>query len=584
MNTIKGMVWGIVAAVVAALSFGSAMAANPASATTATGQSLSIQIDAPVDGASVPEGSFNVSGRASIGGGTSLGPAAISYVVDVSASTASPNGMDCSGDGIVDDGDQFNAGSTVGDTLDCELSGLFALNESLLGSADISVSLISFESKAKQRDVDPAVEGTQPFTEPDADTDGNGLNDIRQVGRSLTAKGGTNFDAAIAVMNASFEDRPAGERHVAYFLSDGIPQKFKTGSDSALAKAARAGTVIHTYSVGGNSTGCGTNAALGIIAAATGGTCTEVQNPAELVHMLGQPPAGIRDVAVAVDDGPSVPATLDALGNFTAAATVNGYGNHSVSATVTATDAVLTSATAQVGIVVPDPHADLSIVKTATASTVLLNENITYHLTISNAGPATATGVTVNDPLPAAVSYVSASPTQGTCSFAAPNLSCSLGTIAPGALATVTLVVRADVVGPVSNSATVAGEQPDPSANNSSSTVTVTVERRPSALTAEPAILSALSDSLLDLNLRFEARLHDGTQPLPGRPLVFTAGSRSCIGTTDLSGTAVCSLTIPRLLASVLRFGYDVDFAGDATYLSSSGHGPVVQLLSIPVF
>ncbi len=54
-------------------------------------------------------------------------------------------------------------------------------------------------------------------------------------------------------------------------------------------------------------------------------------------------------------------------------------------------------------------QADLSISKTASATPVDPLDNISYILTVSNAGPDDATGVTVTDTLPAGVSLVSAS-------------------------------------------------------------------------------------------------------------------------------------------------------------------------------
>lgn len=62
---------------------------------------------------------------------------------------------------------------------------------------------------------------------------------------------------------------------------------------------------------------------------------------------------------------------------------------------------------------VPPSAVDLAIVKTGPAS-VGLGAGITYTLTVTNNGPAAADGATVNDPVPAAISGVSASCTSAT--------------------------------------------------------------------------------------------------------------------------------------------------------------------------
>jgi hypothetical protein len=82
--------------------------------------------------------------------------------------------------------------------------------------------------------------------------------------------------------------------------------------------------------------------------------------------------------------------------------------------------------------------------------------------------------VTVHDPLPGGVSFVSAVATQGTCSGAS-TVECTLGTLAPNASATVTIVVTAGGLGPLVNRATVSSEGSDPNGSNDSSTAVTAV-------------------------------------------------------------------------------------------------------------
>ncbi len=109
-------------------------------------------------------------------------------------------------------------------------------------------------------------------------------------------------------------------------------------------------------------------------------------------------------------------------------------------------------------------EADLSIVKTFAPSAPIAGENVTYTLTVHNDGPSEAREVRVTDPLDPAVTFVEATPQQGTCAVAAHTLGCVLGTLAPGDTTTVSVVVRiaAGATAVVQNSASVTSVTPDP--------------------------------------------------------------------------------------------------------------------------
>lgn len=568
------------AALTALLASTSAFAANPGSATTSSGQTLNIQIDSPVDGATVAAGPLSVSGRVSIGDLTA--DASVLYVMDNSLSLQSPRNLDCNGDGVVNAGDDLTGEGRIGDVLDCEVSGVIALNNSLSAVVGLEAGLISFAGAAVQRDVNFQLAGVQAFTAVNADNDSNGVGDIEQAVRGLPYNSGTNFNVALAAMNTAFATRPAGELHVAFFLSDGAGS-LSTGPATPLGMAAAAGTRVFTYSVGAGATGCNVGAGLRTIADQTGGTCTVVTNPALLSGTLaGSTPAGIDRVEVSVDGINPVTATLDALGNFRADTTLVGAGTHSIAATVTATDA--TMATADISVNAGNPEADLSIFKSARETIVRVGDTVRYDLLVRNAGPASATGVTVSDTLPAGTALVSAQSGQGSCGYVAPTLTCVLDTVASGVEASVALVVGTQSSGEIVNTAAVFANEPDPTPHDNSSSVSVTVNKRQTALIAKPALLTAASaGNPLLVHLRFEAQLSSEDSGVAGEPITFTAGSQSCSATTNASGAAVCTLTVPRLLATTLQLGYDVRYAGDDKYLPTQAHGPVVKVLAVPV-
>ena len=118
--------------------------------------------------------------------------------------------------------------------------------------------------------------------------------------------------------------------------------------------------------------------------------------------------------------------------------------------------------------------SDLGIAVTGSPDPVVVGSNLTYTITVTNNGPNAATEVSATDALPSGASFVSASPSQGTCSGTS-TVICNLGTINSPATATVTLVVTATPGGTVSNTATVASASCDPVASNDSATVSTTV-------------------------------------------------------------------------------------------------------------
>lgn len=119
--------------------------------------------------------------------------------------------------------------------------------------------------------------------------------------------------------------------------------------------------------------------------------------------------------------------------------------------------------------------SDLSITKTASPDPVTENTELTYTISVANAGPDAANGVQVVDDLPSQVDPVSSVPSQGACDTKGKRVTCDLGALASGAVATVTIRVLAKKAGLVSNTATVTTTDTDPNSQNNSATVTTTV-------------------------------------------------------------------------------------------------------------
>lgn len=158
------------------------------------------------------------------------------------------------------------------------------------------------------------------------------------------------------------------------------------------------------------------------------------------------------------------------------------------------TPMTVTPASAPLGIVV-SPSSDVSLSGTADRTQLTAGRVLTYSFTASNSG-SPATGVTVSDTLPRNVTFQSASASQGSCTGVG-TITCSLGSLASGASATVTIAVRALQAGTLTNAASVEALQPDPSPGNDTASVDASVAAMPQATTSDA---SALTPSGATLN------------------------------------------------------------------------------------
>ena len=152
-----------------------------------------------------------------------------------------------------------------------------------------------------------------------------------------------------------------------------------------------------------------------------------------------------------------------AAGNYAAGTTVTWAGGSARSAVVVAS---LRPAT-------------LGLRLTAYSGSIFITETITYTIAVENGSTATRTNVTVVDTLPAGLTFVSATPSQGTC-VNTPPVTCSLGAIAGGGSASVEVVAAAPSAGTFINSASVTATETDQDPSNNAATMTtvVTVQTR----------------------------------------------------------------------------------------------------------
>jgi uncharacterized repeat protein (TIGR01451 family) len=126
--------------------------------------------------------------------------------------------------------------------------------------------------------------------------------------------------------------------------------------------------------------------------------------------------------------------------------------------------------------VVPPESADLAITKTASPEPVATSANITYKITVRNNGPANASNVSVTDELPESVGVLSDNATTGTISYAANDATWTIGDLAYGESANLTIIVRApDYTANITNTATVGGDYYEVIPENNTASANTTV-------------------------------------------------------------------------------------------------------------
>ena len=155
--------------------------------------------------------------------------------------------------------------------------------------------------------------------------------------------------------------------------------------------------------------------------------------------------------------------------------------------TFRASDGSLFSAPATVSVIVGNPpagSADVTAALAGSAPAIDLGGTIVYTAAVHNNGPAIATGVTLNVGYPSAdLALQSVSPSQGLCTTASPIV-CTVGSIAVGANAVLTITAKAYNHGGAIIVSAVASAAPlDYNTSNNAATQTTTINGPATATT-----------------------------------------------------------------------------------------------------
>ena len=192
-------------------------------------------------------------------------------------------------------------------------------------------------------------------------------------------------------------------------------------------------------------------------------------------------------------------------------------------------------------------ETDLAITKAVSDATPNVGQTVQYEIVVRNNGPNTATGVNVDDLLPAGVTFSSSSATQG--SYSDGSGFWSLGTLAPSSSDTLTIDVTIDAGtggSTIANTATISSlDQTDPFDTNDSATADLTVMVVDLALTKSVDVTAALPGAMLNYTIVVENLGPDPatnvavTDLLPAQVAYVSSSATS--GSYD-SGTGVWSV------------------------------------------
>ncbi len=212
----------------------------------------------------------------------------------------------------------------------------------------------------------------------------------------------------------------------------------------------------------------------------------------------------------------SIAAGASPLPSLTIVATVNSTGPRTNTAEVFAIDQTdvdsvpnnnVASEDDQASVTFDTPISDLSLTKTTSNARPNIGEAFSFTITLANAGPANASGVTVSDLLPAGVTFVSSTVSEG--SYDAASGIWNVGNVPVGATPTLTINAQLNRAGLSTNTAFItSSDQFDPDSTPGNNVATEDDQQTVS-----------VSPRTIDLSL---SKSVDVTRPNVGQNVVFT--------------------------------------------------------------
>jgi uncharacterized repeat protein (TIGR01451 family) len=198
--------------------------------------------------------------------------------------------------------------------------------------------------------------------------------------------------------------------------------------------------------------------------------------PAGLTFVLAMPSQGTYDaVSGTWTVGEVIPAVQPTLRVEATVASPNAATN--VASVSHADQFDPNTANNSASAVVTPQQADLALTKTVNNAHPNVGETVTFTVTLSNNGPDSATGVSVSDTLPAGLTFVSATPSQG--SYDSSSGVWTIGTVTTATPLTLTITATVTSAAALTNTATIThADQFDPDTSNNSASITETPRQR----------------------------------------------------------------------------------------------------------
>jgi uncharacterized repeat protein (TIGR01451 family) len=206
--------------------------------------------------------------------------------------------------------------------------------------------------------------------------------------------------------------------------------------------------------------------------------------------------------------------------NITVTAVTTGANCGAISNTATVTDtlAILPGENSAGPVAIEVDCPQVSVVKSTSTPVVDAGDSASYTVVVTGLGPGYAYDVTLIDQLPDGLDWTVGGPDAADCSAASPvaggtTLSCSFGTIAPGATRTVTLTALTSTAncGVINNTATVTTAADTAPGRNSSGPVAIAVNC-PVPPSVETVRLSCPNVSLIGDSFEVSGALSPGSE------------------------------------------------------------------------
>jgi uncharacterized repeat protein (TIGR01451 family) len=256
------------------------------------------------------------------------------------------------------------------------------------------------------------------------------------------------------------------------------------------------------------------------------------------IASLANAGAATFTVTLQIDTGTAAETAIQNVTSVTSNATDDPVGSNNTSTTT-----VLVGTTGD---------ADLRLSLSASPTPVFVSSPLTYSVAVQNLGVVDATGAAITDTLPASVTFVSATATQGTCTQSGGVVTCNLGTLTASSTATATINVTAPGISTsLTDTASTASGVTDPFPSNNSASLVTFVQPLSCATPAHDGAGGTLSGNV-------------NTYYAPNAPVVLSPGGKTVtLGTASGSATPI---SIGDLLLIIQMQGAAINFTNTGAY------------------